>query len=74
MHNALLDKAANAGLTAPDSKYRVPEKYRKFDSLDTAREFGFKEGDVVWIKGINPNKKPYEYQQLRLKKRTIGNP
>ena len=77
MHNALLDKAANAGFTAPESRekgYILPEKHRKFDSLETAREFGFIEGDVVWIKGINPNKKPYEYQQLRLKKRAIGNP
>jgi hypothetical protein len=74
MNNSLLDKAANAGFTAPGSKYRLPEKYRKFDSLETAREFGFKAGDIVWIKGINPNKKPYEYQQLRLKERTIGNP
>jgi len=65
INNSLLDKAAYAGLTVPGSKYRLPEEFRRFDDIATARYFGFQAGDIVHVKGV-PGRGA-GYTRIRLK-------
>ena len=70
INNSLLDKAAYAGLTVPGSKYRLPEEFRRFDDIATARYFGFQAGDIVHIKGV-PGRGS-GYTRIRLKPPVSG--
>jgi hypothetical protein len=70
LNNSLIDKAAYAGLTVPGAKQRLPEIYRKFDDIETARMFGFQAGDIIYIKGV-PGRGA-GYSKIRLKPPVSG--
>jgi hypothetical protein len=64
MNQSLIDKSAAAGLTIPGSEYKLPEKYRRFDSINQAKEFGFQIGDIIYVKGV-PGRGD-QYTKIRL--------
>lgn len=64
MNQSLIDKSAAAGLTIPGGEYKLPEKYRRFDNINQAREFGFQIGDIIYVKGV-PGRED-QYTKIRL--------
>ena len=64
MNQSLIDKSAAAGLTIPGGEYKLPEDYRRFDSISQAREFGFQIGDIIYVKGVPGRENEYTKIQL----------
>ena len=72
MNHSLIDKAAAAGLTTPGGKYKLPTKYRKFDNITQAGEYGFSVGDIVYVKGIPGRENIYTKIRIKPNQRAGG--